>query len=161
MHRSKLKFLIVPALLAVLFAVFPILLNLVVFFIFVITEIVFIFRKKLVWLSLSRVGVFVSILFVAYLAPVKYLDTQVNPTTLELISDEYRTYIKGDSVYIRFSSAYTEKDFDLGNELTSVRNLLQRLETQTGSKPQVLYCGTGASLLFGGAPMDIYFDKDT
>ena len=157
--RSKIIPLVTPALLAVLFSVLPIILNLVALCAFVIIEIVFVFRKKLIWQSLSRVGVFVSILFAAYITPVKYLDKQVNLSTLEYVSTEKRTYIKADSLNILMSSAHDE--VDLGTGLTSIRNLLKRLEKQTGLKSRVLYCGTGASLLFGSHPMGIYFGDDT
>ena len=155
----KLMHLFPPVFLAVFAALGPFFLWPLVVIGYLVNEIFFLRKKKLFWLSATRVSIFMIVVGGAYFAPVKYLDREVKPSEFEFISNGKISTLKGSTNSIWLPSAYSGKGIWLSNKSLSLKSFLEDIEKQTGLTHRVYYCGTGANLLFGAFPTQIWLHK--
>ncbi len=152
MLRNTYSF-ISPIIFGFLFAVGPLKLWPFLIIPFLILEIIRIKKHRYGKIGFARVGLLLSIVTVAYFAPLKYLDRSVVPSELEIFANDHGSLLKGDLISIYLPAGYTKENLKLGKERMRLRDLIKEIELTTGISHRIGYCGTGANLLFGASPI--------
>ncbi|MEM7359991.1 MAG: hypothetical protein AAF431_12895 [Pseudomonadota bacterium] len=150
---QQLRYLITPLALGCLFAVAPLLLNLIVFVAFVLFEIVLFREHGFSWLAAKRVSLFFAIVFAAYFAPLKYVDQFVIPSEFDFSENGYSSLLASDRISLSFPSSYSKNAISLTEKRVRLKSFIEEIEQQTGLEHVIYYCGTGANVLFGGHPI--------
>jgi len=93
------------------------------------------------------------VLPLAAMAPCKFENRSIRIAQhVRTIGDVQRT-LAAQGIKLRADAAILDRPVRISPRMMPLREVLREMETQAAVESRVLYCGTGASLLFGGFPM--------
>lgn len=108
-----------------------------------------------------RILMLAAIVLTAALLPTKYVDQKISLENFEVINGDNSSAIRVDSAYIWFPKGFDTANVEFGKGKTSISEMIDNIEQQTGLVHSIGYCGTGMNLLFGGSPIGgIRFSPD-
>lgn len=130
----------------------------------VLVELALLLRRRALVTCALRCALGCSIVIIAARMPVKAEDEIIVtglPTTPTTIAALNETWLVGMNVQWRLSTTNEQRTVTFSRSHLTLRAFLDELSDQLDTRVWVGRCGTGATILFGAAPMSGAFVDDT